>query len=250
MIDTTYRTPAEQASIDKGLQSFFNQVYSRMSVAMMISGLIAYVLGQDMLALIEGGSVQYLPKGFVEFMTSPIVMIVTCFSPLVFLLFGGSAMMSSQNATATKIGLYTIASLFGLSLSTIFVQFTQMSIAQTFVATAAAFAGLSIFGYTTKRDLSGIGRFLFMALIGIIIATIINLFIQSEPFDMLISIAGVLVFSALTAYDTQNLKNSYLRNRHDGEDRISALASSGALSLYLDFIGLFMHLLQLVGNRR
>jgi uncharacterized protein len=248
--DTTYRTPTEQLAIDQGLQSFFSAVYSRMCVAMLISGVIAYVLGNDMLAVVQERPTEYLSEGFVHFMLSPIVQLITCFSPLVFMIFAGPLLMSSRNPKGAKIGLYTIAALFGLSLSTIFVHFTQMSIAQTFAGTAAAFAGLSIFGYTTKKDLSAIGRFLIMALVGVIIATILNMFIQSGPLDMLISVVGVLAFSGLTAYDTQKLKSQYLNNRRSSDERISTLASMGALDLYLDFIGLFVHLLQLVGSRR
>jgi uncharacterized protein len=243
-------TSAESVAIDRELQAFFNQVYTRMFFAMVITGAISYIFGTDLAILLDGGEPQYVPKSVLEFMYSPIVFIMICFSPLVFLLLGGGLVKSSGSPLAAKIGLYTLATLFGLSVATIFVEYTGMSIAQTFAGSAAAFAAMSIFGHTTSRDLSAMGRFMMMALIGLIVVMILNLFIGSEPLSMLISAAGVVIFAGLTAWDTQKLKNSFLAARGEDEAHISSLATFGALELYLDFINLFLHMLRLLGTRR
>jgi FtsH-binding integral membrane protein len=137
----------------------------------------------------------------------------------------------------------------GLSLSTIFLVYTRESIAVTFFATAGAFAGLSLFGYTTKRDLTGVGSFLIMGLWGIIIASVVNMFVHSGPMGFVISVAGVLIFAGLTAYDTQRLKMMYYQLGGD-EARTAVATNYGALNLYLNFINLFQLLLSLLGNRR
>jgi len=138
----------------------------------------------------------------------------------------------------------------GLSLSSIFLVFTGESIAQTFLITAIAFAGLSLYGYTTKRDLSGFGTFLMMGVIGLVVASIVNIFLASSALMFAISAIGVLLFAALTAYDTQNIKNTYLQHAQAGDSEwLGKAAIMGALQLYLDFINLFMFLLQFMGNR-
>ena len=137
----------------------------------------------------------------------------------------------------------------GASLSWIFLAYTGISIVQTFVATAAGFAGLSIYGYTTKRDLSGMGRFLMMGLIGLIVASIINIFLRSGGVQFAISTLGVLIFAGLTAYDTQRIKNTYLELANSDRDFLGKSAIMGALTLYLDFLNLFLFLLQFMGNR-
>jgi FtsH-binding integral membrane protein len=140
------------------------------------------------------------------------------------------------------------AALMGLSLSSIFLVYTTASISQTFFATAAAFGGLSLYGYTTKRDLSAFGSFLVMGLIGLIIAMVINIFLQSSALSFAVSAIGVLIFAGLTAYDTQNIKEMYFEG--DETDVAGRKAIMGALRLYLDFINLFMFLLQFMGDRR
>jgi FtsH-binding integral membrane protein len=135
----------------------------------------------------------------------------------------------------------------GLSLSSIFLVYTGASIAKVFFITAATFGAMSLYGYTTKRDLTGMGNFLMMGLIGIIIASIVNIFMASSMLDFAISVIGVLIFTGLTAYDTQKIKESY--SEHYGADVMAKNAIMGALSLYLDFINLFMMLLRLFGNR-
>jgi FtsH-binding integral membrane protein len=142
------------------------------------------------------------------------------------------------------------AAVMGLSISSIFLVFTGMSIAQTFLITAIAFAGLSLYGYTTKKDLSGFGTFLMMGVIGLVVASIVNIFLASSALMFAISAIGVLLFAALTAYDTQNIKNTYLQHAQAGDsDWLGKAAIMGALQLYLDFINLFMFLLQFMGNR-
>ena len=142
---------------------------------------------------------------------------------------------------------WVYAAVMGLSMSTIFLVFTQASIAQTFFATAAAFAGLSLFGYTTKKDLSGFGTFLIMGVVGLLVASLINLFLRSSMMDLVISFVGVLLFAGLTAYDTQKIKSMYAYVA--GTDMMGKTVIMGALSLYLDFINMFMFLLQFMGNR-
>jgi FtsH-binding integral membrane protein len=138
----------------------------------------------------------------------------------------------------------------GLSLSSIFVFYTTFSIIQTFLVTAIAFAGLSLWGYTTKKDISGWGSFLIMGVIGILVASIINIFLGSPAIAFAVSILGVLIFAGLTAYDTQNIKNTYIAHAHHGDQEwLDKSAIHGALQLYLDFINLFMFLLQFMGNR-
>ena len=153
-----------------------------------------------------------------------------------------------MSAASAQITFWLFASIMGLSLASIFVQFTHSSIARVFFITAGTFGAMSLYGYTTKRDLTKLGGFLFMGLIGIIIASIVNIFFQSGMMAFVISVIGVLVFVGLTAYDTQNIKNMYYGG--DSEEIGSKKALMGALKLYLDFINLFILLLQLFGQRR
>jgi FtsH-binding integral membrane protein len=159
-------------------------------------------------------------------------------------------MINRMSAAAAQTFFYAFAAAMGLSIAWIFAAFTGVSIAQTFLATAAGFAGLSLWGYTTKRDLSGMGSFLMMGLIGLIVAMLINLFIESSALAFAISVIGILIFSGLTAYDTQRIKNDYIIHAQamDGV-WLEKSAIMGALNLYLDFINLFMFLLSFLGNR-
>jgi len=152
-----------------------------------------------------------------------------------------------QTRTAQMI-YWAYAAVMGLSMASIFLVFTQTSIAQTFFATAAAFAGLSLYGYTTKRDMSAFGAFLIMGVVGILVASLINLFLKSTGLELAISILGVLIFAGLTAYDTQRLKSQYTYVA--GTDMEGKAVVLGALSLYLDFVNMFMFLLRLLGNRQ
>jgi len=155
----------------------------------------------------------------------------------------------NRMATSTlQMLFWAFATLMGLSMSTIFLVYTGTSIAQTFFATAAAFLGLSLYGYTTKRDLSGFGTFLIMGVVGILVAMLINMFLQSSAMALAISAIGVLLFAGLTAYDTQRIKSMYVQLQ--GSEFLGKAAIMGALSLYLDFINMFQFLLSFMGNRR
>ena len=168
-------------------------------------------------------------------------------APLGFVFFL-SARINKLSVSAAQITFWLFASVMGLSLASIFIEFTQTSIARVFFITAGTFGAMSLYGYTTKRDLTKLGGFLFMGLIGIIIASLVNLFVGSSALQFAISIIGVLVFVGLTAYDTQNIKNMYYSG--DSIEIGSKKALMGALKLYLDFINLFILLLQLFGQRR
>jgi FtsH-binding integral membrane protein len=172
---------------------------------------------------------------------------VVMLAPLAFILFF-SFRIDRMSAASARTMFYAFAAVMGLSLSTILVVFTKGSIVQMFFVTAAAFAGLSLFGYTTKKSLSGMGTFLIMGLIGLIIASLVNLWFQSGLMTLAISAIGVLIFAGLTAWDTQRLKEMYLY-ADMGVEEAQKLAINGALSLYLNFVNMFQMLLNLFGQR-
>jgi FtsH-binding integral membrane protein len=153
-----------------------------------------------------------------------------------------------MSVSAAQMSFWIFAGLMGLSLSSVFLIYTGNSITQTFFVTAAAFGGLSLYGYTTKRDLSAMGSFLIMGVFGLIIASLVNIFLASSALQFAVSVLGVLIFAGLTAYDTQRIKSMYFEG--DGIATASKKAIMGALALYLDFINMFMFLLQFLGNRR
>ncbi len=236
---TMSRSQADVAQYDVGLRQYMLGVYNHMVAALVFTGLVAF--GTTMLAVQDGmltsfGQAIYMSPLKWVVMLAPIGM--------VFLI---SARVSSMSLSAARISFYVFAALMGLSLSSVFLVFTGESIARVFFITAAAFAGLSLYGYTTKKDLSGLGTFAVMGVFGVLIASIVNIFLQSSALQFVISVAGVLVFSILTAYDTQRIKEMY--NEIDASDVAGKKAIMGALTLYLDFINLFMFLLQLFGNR-
>ncbi|MCE8459445.1 Bax inhibitor-1/YccA family protein, partial [Rhodovulum sulfidophilum] len=171
------------------------------------------------------------------------------FAPLLFV-FGFSAGINKMSAATAQVVFYAFAAVMGLSISSIFLVFTGMSIVQTFLVTAIAFAGLSLWGYTTKKDISGWGSFLIMGVIGLVVASIVNIFLASPAIMFAVSALGVLIFAGLTAYDTQRIKTDYLQHAQSMDSEwLGKSAIMGALSLYLDFINLFMFLLQFLGNR-
>jgi uncharacterized protein len=236
---TMSRSQADVAQYDVGLRQYMLGVYNHMVAALVFTGLVAF--GTTMLAVQDGmltsfGQAIYMSPLKWVVMLAPIGM--------VFLI---SARVSSMSLSAARISFYVFAALMGLSLSSVFLVFTGESIARVFFITAAAFAGLSLYGYTTKKDLSGLGTFAVMGVFGVLIASIVNIFLQSTALQFVISVGGVLVFSILTAYDTQRIKEMY--NEIDASDVAGKKAIMGALTLYLDFINLFMFLLQLFGNR-
>ncbi|CTQ32145.1 Bax inhibitor-1/YccA family protein [Jannaschia rubra] len=245
---------ARAAEIDQGLRAHMNKVYGTMSVGMLITFAAAWALSglatttDPSLAVAQMGNGTMITSFGEALYFSPLRWLVM-FAPLIFV-FGFSAMINRMSAATAQIVFYAFAAVMGMSLSSIFIVFTGVSIAQTFLITAIAFAGLSLYGYTTKKDLSGIGTFLIMGVIGLIVAMVVNLFLQSGPLAMAISAIGVLIFAALTAYDTQKIKNDYIAHAvHGDAEWLGKAAIMGALSLYLDFINMFMFLLQFLGNR-
>ena len=224
------------AGIDAGLRAHMNKVYGLMSVAMLITGGVAWAVGtnETMLNAIFGTPLKWLV------MFAPLVMSIA---------FG--AMINRLSYAAAQLFFYAFAAVMGLSISFIFAVYTGTSIAHTFLVTAIAFAGLSLYGYTTKRDLSAFGSFLMIGLIGLIVASVINIFLASSALQFAISVMGVLIFAGLTAWDTQSIKAEYLSHAQAGDsDWLGKAAIMGALRLYLDFINMFMYLLQFMGDRR
>jgi len=238
------------ATIDQGLRAYMLKVYNLMAAGLAITGASAYgvyslaTTSAPASAVGEINGVMLTQFGAAVY-TSPLKWVLM-FAPLAMVFFLSMRInrMSTQAAQAT---FWAYAAMVGLSLSTIFLVYTQQSITQVFFITAASFGALSLFGYTTKRDLSGMGSFLIMGVFGIVIAMIVNIFLQSSALAFAVSVIGVLVFAGLTAYDTQRIKEMYW----EGDDTLVAgrKAIMGALSLYLNFINMFMFLLQLFGNR-
>ncbi len=240
------------AQIDEGLRAHMNRVYGTMSVGMLITALAAWaVAGLAVSSVPTAYQIapdQYLTSFGAAIYASPLKWVVM-FAPLAFV-FGFSAGINRMSTATAQLVFYAFAAVMGVSLSSIFLVFTSTSIAQVFLITAIAFAALSLWGYTTKKDISGWGSFLIMGVIGLIVAMIVNIFLASSALAFAISAIGVLVFAGLTAYDTQNIKNTYLQMRAaEGEAYIGKAAIMGALQLYLDFINMFMMLLSLFGNR-
>lgn len=223
----------DAAAVDQGLRSHMLRVYNYMTSAVLLTGIVALLFAQTQLAqdlMINGGLLSW----------------IIIFSPLAAVMvmsFG----VNRLSTTALQAIFWGFAVLMGLSLARVFMIFTGESVAQTFFATAAAFAGLSLWGYTTKKDLSGWGSFLIMGVVGIFVASIVNIFLGSGTLGWVISFAGVLIFAGLTAYDTQMIKNTYLQVR--GSDMVGKAAIMGALNLYLDFVNMFQFLLSFMGSR-
>jgi len=223
----------DRAAIDEGLRSYMLRVYNYMASGLALTGIVAYVVASTpalMQAIFGTGLfwvVALAPLGFVFFL---------------------SARVHKMSVTGAQTAFWLFAGVMGLSLASIFIVYTSTSIARVFFITASVFGAMSLYGYTTKKDLSGWGSFLFMGLIGIIIASLVNIFLASSAMHFAISVIGVLVFTGLTAYDTQRIKEMYLAA--DDASVTAKKAIMGALSLYLDFINLFLMLLRLFGNRQ
>jgi FtsH-binding integral membrane protein len=235
---------AETGVIDQGLRAYMLRVYNYMGIGVAITGVVAY-LTFAMAVVDSGAGLQLTSFGHLIYASA--FKWVVIFAPLavVFLI---SARMNSMSLPGAQLAFWVFAALMGLSISTIFLAYAHASIARVFFITAASFGALSLYGYTTNKDLSAWGSFLFMGLIGVIIAMLVNLFLASTALQFAISVIGVLVFAGLTAYDTQQIKEMY----YVGDDGTVAgrKAVMGALRLYLDFINLFMMLLSLFGDRR
>tara|TARA_X000000950_G_scaffold158088_1_gene193848 strand:- start:12675 stop:13406 length:732 start_codon:yes stop_codon:yes gene_type:complete len=232
------RSSADQ--IDQGLKAYMNKVYSFMAVGLALTGVIAHLTStmafdfrtNTMTAF--GNAIYGSPLAFVIML-----------APLGFIIALNMGIAKMKESTV-QVLFWAFAAVMGLSLSSIFIQYTGESVARVFFISAGAFGALSLYGYTTKKDLTGWGSFLFIGLIGILIASIVNIFVASSALQFGISVIGVLVFAGLTAYDTQRIKAMYFDN--SGQEGKKAIM--GALTLYLDFINLFIMLIQLFGQRR
>jgi uncharacterized protein len=252
----------DAAVIDAGLRAYMLRVYNYMALGLVITGVSAVVIymlsvtgdvsvaakvlrsGIEVPARVAAGT--YLtPVGYALFVSPAKWLIIL--SPLAFILVLSFGLERLRPATAQLL-FWAFAALIGVSLGSVFLVYTHTSIARVFFITAAAFGALSLYGYTTQRDLSGLGGFLIMGLFGVVIASLVNVFLGSTMLQWITSVIGVLVFSGLTAWDTQRLKNEYIYGAMDGEVMERA-AIRGALSLYLDFVNLFTLLLQLLGER-
>ena len=238
--------PAGSANMaaDAGLRSFMLGVYNKVALGLVLSAALAYVTGQ--FDPVRDILYRTAPDGRLAGMTVPGR--IVAFAPLAVMLFG---MVALRNATPRTSGIlyWTIVSLIGASLGAITLVYTGSSIATTFLITAAAFGALSLFGYTTKRDLTGFGSFLIVGLVGLLIAMVVNMFLRSPMMQFVISLAGVLIFAGLIAFDTQRLKLQYYELGGD-QAALGVATNYGALSLYINFINLFQFLLQLFGQRR
>ena len=242
------------AAIDEGLRAHMNKVYGTMSIGMLITFAAAWAISGLAVTTDAGAGVaqlsgdRYLTQLGYTLYASPLKWVVM-FAPLAFV-FGFGAMINRMSAATAQLVFYAFAAVMGVSISSIFLVFTGYSIAQIFLITSIAFAGLSLWGYTTKKDISGWGSFLIMGVIGLIVASIVNIFLASSALMFAISAIGVLIFAGLTAYDTQRIKTEYLAHAQSGDTEwLGKAAIMGALNLYLNFINMFMMLLQLFGNR-
>jgi hypothetical protein len=245
----------DRVAVDEGLKAYMLRVYNYMTLGLAITGAVA--LGAFILSVPTDPATAYATINLGGGRTIPVTQIgyllfasplkwVLFFAPLA-LVFVISGRIERLSVSAGQTLFWIFAALIGLSLSSIFLVFTGQSIVRVFFITAAAFGGLSLYGYTTKRDLSPWGTFLFMGLIGVLIAVVVNIFLDSSMLQWILSVVGVIVFAGLTAYDTQQIKEMY----YAGDDSATAGRKSimGALRLYLDFLNMFMFLLHLFGNR-
>ena len=221
------------AVFDEGLRQHMLRVYNYMGIGLVVTGLVAFFVAST-------------PALYVPIFQTPLKWVVML-APLAFIFFF-SFRMDRMTAAAARGTFFAFAAVMGASLSTLLIRYTGASVVQVFFITAAAFGSLSLWGYTTRRSLSGMGSFLIMGLVGLILASIVNIFVASSVLQFGISVIGVLIFAGLTAYDTQKLKEMYLYGNLDTE-AAAKVSVFGALTLYLDFINMFQFLLALVGNR-
>ena len=235
-------------AIDAGLRAYMLRVYNYMAAAVALSGVAAWLTyqaaGGDAIRAVPGGFAGLTPFGQTLFGPMMIVLLLGTLGLVFFISFRINRLQFS-----TALMLFAVyAALLGVTLAPIFISYTGASITRVFFISAASFGALSLYGYTTQRDLSAMGSFLIMGLFGIIIASLVNIFLKSSGLDWAISVIGVGVFAGLTAYDTQRIKEMY--DSMDDDGTLGRKAIMGALSLYLDFINLFLMLLRLVGDRR
>ncbi len=230
----SFASSASKTTYDASLREYMVAVYNHMAIALGISGAVAFLVASSpaLMSAIFGTPLAWVamlaPLGFVFFFTYK---------------------LNSISAAKAKSYLWIYSGLMGLSLSTVFVIYTGASVARVFFITASVFGGMSLYGYTTKKDLTGFGSFLIMGLIGLIIASLVNLFLKSSAFEFALSVIGTFIFIGLTAYDTQRIKQTYYHFAGNSE-MVAKMAVMGALSLYMDFINLFMMMLRFFGDRR
>jgi len=220
------------AVIDEGLRQHMLRVYNYMALGLVVTGAVAFIVGTT-------------PALYVPIFTTPLKWVVML-APLAFVFFI-SFRFETMSASTAQTMFWAFCAVMGLSLASIFLVFTGTSIARTFFIASAMFGAMSLYGYTTKRDLSQFGSFLMMGLIGVVIASLANLLLASSALQFLISIIGIIVFTGLTAWDTQNIKEQYAEHLDSASQQ--KLAVFGALSLYLNFVNIFQLLLQLTGDR-
>jgi FtsH-binding integral membrane protein len=223
----------DQAAIDAGLRQYMLSIYNYMTIGLAITGVVAFMVAQS-------------PEAMHVIFGTPLKWVVML-APLGFV-FLFSARIHTMSAQTAQMVFWAFAAVMGLSMASIFMVFTGTSIARVFFITASAFGATSLYGYTTKADLTKMGSFMFMGLIGIVLASLVNLFLASSALQFAISVIGVVVFVGLTAYDTQRLKELYAEG-YD-QDSLGRIKIMGALTLYLDFINLFTMLMQLFGSSR
>lgn len=224
--------PAGVAAFDEGLRRHMLRIYNYMSLGLVLTGLVAFLVAATppLAQAIFGTPLKW----------------VAMFAPLAFVMFF-TFRIERMSASAAQTAFWAFAAVMGVSLASVFLVFTGASIARTFFIAAAMFGATSLYGYTTKRDLSRFGTFLIMGLIGVVIASLVNIFLGSTMLQMVVSIAGVIVFTGLTAWDTQNIKEQYAW--HHDQETSGKLAVFGALSLYLNFVNIFQLLLNFTGER-
>ena len=231
-VDPAIAVGVPRAARDAGLRSYMLSVYNYMASGILLTGIVALLFANSgMAAQVLGTPLRW----------------VIMLAPLAFVMVMSFGINRLSTGTLQLL-FWAFAFVMGLSMSSIFLVFTGTSIAQTFFAVSAAFMGLSLYGYTTKKDLSGFGTFLIMGVIGLLVAMVINIFLQSPAMQMAISAIGVLLFAGLTAYDTQKIKSMYAHIA--GTDMMGKAAIMSALTLYLDFINMFQFLLMFMGDRR
>jgi hypothetical protein len=227
------------AGIDQGLRAYMLKVYNLMALGVALTGVVAYAFSE------AAGSRHGLTDFGYAIYASPLRWVIL-FAPVAVVFFL-SFRIDRMSAFAAQLTFWIYAALVGASLSSIFLVYTDASIVKTFAVTAASFGALSLYGYTTKRDLSPIGSFMMMGLFGLILAMLLNFFLKSPAIDFAVSAIGVVIFAGLTAWDTQKIKEMYFES--DGFEVMQKKAIMGALNLYMDFINLFLFLLRFMGNR-
>jgi FtsH-binding integral membrane protein len=248
----SYGTRAADMSVDAGLRAYMLGIYNYMAGGVALTGIVSYLVYMFAVTADPSQAVMTLGNGvaltsFGQTVFASPLMWLFVLSPLAFVLilsFG----INRMNVSTAQITFWAFAAVMGLSMGSIFIVYTATSVGRVFFITAATFGALSLYGYTTKRDLSAMGAFMFMGLIGLVIASLVNLFLHSTAMQFVLSVMGVIIFAGLTAWDNQRLKESYYAGM--GSELAAKASIMGALSLYLDFINLFQSLLYLMGNRR